>query len=179
MKRIISFFLLLVFAFNLVGVAILFKVQQYSVKQEIKRQIQRGVPEAELCAIRVDAQNDAEVWWLEEDEFFYRGAMYDVVKKRDLGKGETVYFCINDVLEKKLYDNLDALVGKHPPGSKHLGDIAKKLVDFLASLYFLEKDSFTFHRTFISAANWFLTLDYASVFLSLSSPPPQMPWVRA
>ena len=163
----------MVFAFNLAGVTILFKVQQNQIRSTIKRQIQWGVREDELCAIRVDEENDAEVWWLEEDEFFYRGAMYDVVKKRTLSENETVYYCINDVLEKKLYDNLDGLVSKHPPGSKHLGDIAKKLADFLASLYFLDKDAWTFPLIFASAAKWFLTIDYASVFLSLPSPPPQ------
>ena len=173
MKRIISFFLLLVFAFNLAGVTILFKVQQHQIKSTIKRQIQGGGRKDELCAIRVDEENDADVWWLEEGEFFYRGAMYDVVRKRVISEKETIYYCINDVLEKKLYENIDALAGKHPPGSKHLGDIAKKLVNFLASLYFLEKESFVFRSTFTYAAGWFLTIDYASVFLSLSSPPPR------
>lgn len=101
-----------------------------------------------------------------------------MVKKRTLSENETIYYCINDVLEKKLYDNLDALVSKHPSGSKHLGDIAKKLVNFLASLYFLEKDDFNFNPNFISGVKWFLTIDYASVFLNLPSPPPQSSGAR-
>lgn len=173
MKKAFSIFLLIVFSFNLAGVAILFKIQQFQIRREIKRQINQGIPDNELFAITVSEANASELFWLEDDEFFYQGALYDVVRKNALNDTDVEYYCVNDVLEKKLYANLDALVKHHKSGSHPLGDIVKKLYSFLAGLYFKDREAPSFQRLVTSGICWVFSNTYQSVFLSITSPPPQ------
>lgn len=97
----------------------LFRVQQYQIRRDIKRQIMRGIPDEALCALSLSEANASEFFWLEDDEFFYRGSMYDVVRKVALSETEAVYYCINDVLEEKLFAHLDLLVKRHKSGQDH------------------------------------------------------------
>lgn len=161
------------FSFNLVGVTILFRVRQFQIRREIKSQIMQGVPDNELCAISVNKANASELFWLEGHEFFYQGAMYDVVRKTVLNDTETVYYCINDVLEKKLFTNLDILVKRQKSGHEPLGTLVKKLYQLLAGLYFKDRETVSFPGSIPSVLGWYFSTTYRSVFLSITSPPPQ------
>lgn len=173
LKKACSIFLLLVFSFNLVGVAIVFKIQQFQIRREIKHQIMQGVPDEKLCRISVSDVNASDLFWLEDDEFFYHGSMYDVVRTVALSETETVYYCVNDVLEESLFANLDALVKRHKSSQKPLSGFVKKLYQLLAGLYFKEKETLPFSVSAIVNSGWHYLTAYRSVFLSITSPPPQ------
>ncbi len=173
MKKACSVFLLFVFSFNLVGVAIVFKVQQFQIRREVRRQILRGVPDEKLCRISVSDANASDFFWLEDDEFFYHGSMYDVVRKVALSETETVCYCVNDVLEESLFANLDALVKRHKSSQKPLSGFVKKLYQLLAGLYFKEKETLPFSVGAVGNSGWQFLITYRSVFLSITSPPPQ------
>ena len=162
-------------SFNLVGVTILLKIKQFQIRREIKWQILRGVPDEKLCAITIREDNDSEFFWLEDDEFFYRGSMYDVVRKVPLSQTEAVYYCINDVLEENLLANLDALVERHKAGHEPLGGLMKKLYEFLTGLYCRAPEGVPFYRSLATKSNWYFSPTYRSVFLSTISPPPRIP----
>jgi hypothetical protein len=164
-----------VFSFNLVGVAIIFRVQQFQIRRQIKYQIMQGVPDDELRAIHVSKTNASELFWVEDHEFFYRGAMYDVVRKTVLSDTETVYYCINDILEKKLLTHLETLVKDQKSGNGPLGTLVKKLYQFLSGLYYTDRDTASFPSSRItSILSWHFFTAYRSVFLSIPSPPPQV-----
>ncbi|MPR33885.1 hypothetical protein [Salmonirosea aquatica] len=175
MKKACSIFLLFVFSFNLVGVTILFKVQQFQIRCEIKRQILRGVPDEKLYAIPVSEANASDFFWLEDDEFFYQGSMYDVVRKVALSETEAVYYCINDVLEKNLFANLDALIKHSKPGHEPWSNMVKKLYNFLAGLYFKDQEAIPFRSILNFRSSWYFFNTYRSIFLSITSPPPRTP----
>ena len=173
MKKACSILLLFVFSFNLVGVAIIFKVQQFQIRREIKRQIMRGIPDEELCVISVNQANDAELFWLGDDEFFYHGSIYDVVRKVTLSETEATYYCINDTLEENLFANLDTLVKRQKTSREPWGGLVKKLYQLLAGLFFKSQETISFLHKSPSKIGWYFSVTYRSVFLSIASPPPQ------
>lgn len=89
-----------------------FKVQQYEVRKEIKTRIKQGVPIDELVRIEVTAHNAHELDWEHSREFRYRGTMYDVVRTQVVDAQTTVYYCVNDDQETELFAELDQLVQK-------------------------------------------------------------------
>ena len=109
MKRILSILFLFVFLFNLAGYFIVFEVRQYSAKQEMKIFIKNNIPENELTKIIIPnselTSSSSEFRQTEENEFVYQGKYYDIVNKKTDGNN-TIFYCINDKNEEKLFEEL-------------------------------------------------------------------------
>ena len=110
MKRIVNIICICAVVFSTIGINIIFPVQQYLIKKEIKRKIKNSLTANELTLITVDSSNEKEVDWEDGKEFHYRGNMFDVVKKKENQNGSVSYFCINDTQEKELFVNIHTLV---------------------------------------------------------------------
>jgi hypothetical protein len=172
LKRTFSILFLCVFGFHLTGLFLVFKVQQYQVRKEIKQQIKLGVPEDELARITVTSDNEHLLDWEHDKEFRYKGTMYDVVKKEVIDTNTVVYHCITDKQETKLFTNLDQQVRKEME-TKNKGNDMKDLLNLLSISYsqpvkttwsIQQKDlNTTFRYTFY----------YTSPLLEITSPPPE------
>jgi hypothetical protein len=115
MKKTLAIFIIVLLLFNSMGYYIVFKTMQYAIKKEIKNSIKQGVPDKNLSLIKVavnDEQNQAEIEWLEEHEFRYRGQMFDVVRS-SLSNDTSYYYCINDKQEEQLFSSLDKQIEHH------------------------------------------------------------------
>lgn len=95
--------LVLVMLWAMAGVNYQFLVQRNAIRKEIKKKIKEGVSEKEMQVFYLPyIENDPGFRWENDHEFFYRGSMYDVVKR----EGEKLQ-CINDDQESILFRNLD------------------------------------------------------------------------
>ncbi|MCK6649467.1 MAG: hypothetical protein L6Q66_07415 [Bacteroidia bacterium] len=173
MKRTIAILLFFVFTFNIAGVIVVFKLQQFSIRREIKRQIKRGVSDEELHVIIVNTENSEELSWQKENEFIYKGAMYDIVKKETLADSSIAYYCINDKQETELFAHLDELIRKDMDHRSPVGKTAKKLFQVLSSIFPNEQLALPLHSSKPVLLNNSYINNYSTPDISLSSPPPR------
>ena len=163
---------MLLFTYNIGGVFIAYRFEQYSIRKEIKKQIKEGVPQNELTTILCTKKNESEIIWQNEKEFLFHGNLYDVVRKEILANGDTRYECINDKQETELFVSLDKKVGKQLD-ARHKGDSAAK--SLFSALYFskLIPLSFALIQPILLQKIHFSETKYFVPFLEINSPPPQ------
>ncbi|WP_031428373.1 hypothetical protein [Flavimarina sp. Hel_I_48] len=174
MNKIISLFLTIIFAFNILGPILLFKVHQYEVRKQSILRIKKGLPDAHLAQIAVGRENSKHLLWLGDDEFRYRGKMYDVVRAQQVNNGNIIYYCYAGSQESFLYSRL----------SKHLKDAKKNkknrsLTAKITFKYLSRKNTYTViedqefsidHiRSFFNYSS-----HYSSPTLKISAPPPKV-----
>lgn len=128
------------------------------------------MPESELSIVVASKENIPKIKWVDQNEFRFEGNLYDVVKAEQNQNGETIYKCINDTQEKKLFSKLDELIHNAFEGkSKNNSKIAKHLVkDYLFNTLLLNG---VFPVNGI--AYNLVTEVEESCFLASTSPPPQ------
>lgn len=169
LKKLLAFILICIFLYNQAGYLIAFKLRQQEIRSEMKSRIKRNVPEQELTAIRIEAGNESALDWEKEDkEFEYKGNLFDVVRKESV-KGATIYYCINDAQEEKLFDDLDEHVRRHmndtPVNEKQQ---LKAMKDYFA------EELYTSPVTTCSFIKYPITHEAADTrFAPPSSPPPE------
>ena len=92
---------------------LIWHVQRGQVRHTIKQRIKAGVPEEERVTFRFSADQLRDLDWEEIDrEFRLDGRMFDVVARRDLGKGTIELSCIDDKQETLLFAHLDAMTDR-------------------------------------------------------------------
>lgn len=94
------------------GPWLIFKVQQFALRSEIKQQIKAGIPDHDLVRIAIanawQTENNDRIEWEHGKEFRFDGQWYDVVKS-EAKQDSTVYLCIHDAKENQLFARLDAM----------------------------------------------------------------------
>ncbi len=172
-KRRICIFLLFIFAFNIVGVLVVFKVRQLIIRHEIKQNIKIGVSLDKLHIITVSKANHSELIWESDDEFRYKGDMYDIVKKEILNDSTIIYHCINDKQETELFANLDELVKKNMGKDNPVKHAAEKLFKVLSLIYLKDHISSELNELYNSGWYSMYNIHYVSPFIAIKTPPPQ------
>lgn len=172
LKKLTIFTLLFVFVYTLVGFYPVFLLRQHLVKNEIKQRIKQAVPENELSYIAINAENTGKIIWKNDHEFTYKGNMYDVVRVEKSSAGETVYCCINDIQEKRLFANLKTQIQNNFEGNnrndKKTNPLTHLIKDYLPYT--------SFHIACFSIAHVeFGRMDFRAEnqFLDISVPPPK------
>ena len=131
--------MLLLLVYNSAGHAIVFTALRYTVRQEIKALLKQGVPEGELHVLiipkSVEFDPNSSFQRIHEGEFRYEGKMYDIVR-RELRGDTTVYYCVNDVQEEKLFADLDEQIRSALPSST-----AAKSTSSIAALKLVIKEA--------------------------------------
>lgn len=173
LKQTISILLLFVFSFNIVGVVTVFKLQQFQIRRGIKRQIKRGLSEDDLHVITIHPKNSADLDWQEENEFIYKGDMFDIVKKEIRSDSSIVYYCINDKQEKSLFANLDEQVKKQTDRNSPTNQLAKKFFKFLSSIPLQEKNESASVEQNSSKLISLCENNYTSPEVGIEAPPPK------
>ncbi|MBI4535318.1 MAG: hypothetical protein HY708_03505 [Ignavibacteriae bacterium] len=125
-KKGFALIFLAVYLYNIVGYLAVFGVLQYRVKQEIKQVIKASVPADELIVIAVKEGEEYILDWIEDHEFRLNGKLFDIVRQQ-VSSDTTYYFCINDVQEEKLFENLDEHVRNHINSHGQQGKSAKDI----------------------------------------------------
>jgi uncharacterized protein (UPF0333 family) len=171
LKKIFSLVFLIIVLFNVVGYFIVFKVEQFQVKSEIKSAIRAGLSTEALVIINIDKSDAGSIEWMEfGEEFRFKDNLYDVVKYTETKKTIT-YYCINDSREESLFSNLTEHINIHVATNNAQKD-SKKLNKHVIKLYFL-----TVQQSVLPATCMFInlppkTIIFASATIKKLIPPP-------
>ena len=173
MKKGLSILLLLIFALNLGGVLIVFKIHQFHIRREIRRQIKSGVSVEDMKVISVKAGASASLDWEDEHEFLFQGMMYDVIRRDTSADGTITYYCISDQQETTLFAGLEDSVRKSIKQENKFQDITKKVFSLSFNLYFennkifipIDNKEACLHRTSMNV--------YSAPHINIVSPPPR------
>lgn len=174
MKKIAIFSLLAIFLFNSVGYFIVFKVAQIEARKEIKTKIKLGLPDRELTSIEFPKSELSTIHWIKENkEFYFKGKLYDVVKK-DEKSSSIVFYCIDDKQEHALFASLDKHVDTFISSqSSKRNSPSKKLNNHVIKIYFANSFDFNFFTNSTILFHSFSTKNHPSEFQETSSPPPE------
>jgi len=115
MKRALTILLLILFTYNFLGAGFVYNFWLYSVKESVKERIEGDYSEKKkLIKVPVEWSEDSppEFQWHEEQEFEYRGQMYDVIRQEQHGN-EMWYYCHWDKAETELLNNLSQYVSNY------------------------------------------------------------------
>lgn len=124
-----------VLAYSQVGYYFIIRHSQSVQKGIIKEKILRQLKDDELEIISL-TDNYNKIYWEEEGkEFFYNGAMYDVVKTKTINN-KVMLYCINDKKEKNLIDDYN-LITKHNSSSDKKG---KNTFDSSVNLFVIDDE---------------------------------------
>lgn len=161
-------------AFNIAGTLILFKARQYSIREEIKKQLLSNYPTHKLHPISVSNKNKHEIIWQEKNEFSYKGKMYDVVFANSENDSCHIYWCIEDHEETNLYAGLNELVNRTIETDRTSGQSAKRLFKFLSELFLPEQTIvFSLHSPLQLPHHILPHSPYHSPWIDLFQPPPK------
>ncbi len=79
----------------MVGYFLVFEIEQFQIKSEIRSKIKSGVDTEYLTIITIDKKNSGSIEWIEEkEEMRYKDELFDVVKFTENEKTIS-YYCIN------------------------------------------------------------------------------------
>jgi hypothetical protein len=174
LKRLITICILFTFIFNNFGYYIIFKTLQFKIRREIADKIKTTTQNDKFHVITVTNFTKSQLNWslFEDNEFEYKGVMYDVVRVTEKAKSFS-YYCITDTEESMLSNKLDKLIQAQLSHSKKTTDNHKSSdkhynIAITASLSNLTKLSTdTFRSPFLNCSVLMLPLD-------ISVPPPKL-----
>lgn len=109
MRAVPGILLVVLLLLQSVGTQVLFQVQRYSIRKEIKRTIKQGILEHELTYFTIHNKKDG-LQWMNDHEFAFHGRMYDVVSRKQLPGDSTELACISDDDETQLFAHLGNMV---------------------------------------------------------------------
>ena len=173
MKKLVSILLLLLFVYHGLAFYVFFLLARYEVRQTIKTQIKKGVPESELVIIEISPEDEKKglIRWIEDHEFIYKNEMYDIVRLKKKGTTK-VYYCINDHQEKVLMQNLDKQVQQFIT-TKTSSEKGKIKIIFQTD-YFISSHSYTFSYFYSQIKFPFDKISLKEIPQKVLSPPPNV-----
>lgn len=132
--------MVLAMIYGSLGYFVTFKILQYKIRKEVKRQIKFSIPENQLVNLyipkSVEFGGDGSFVRIHKGEFRYKGQMYDIIRYEDLGD-TTKYTCFHDVKESGLFDNLDKMVRENSPNNPK--QHTNQRLNSIISVLFFEK----------------------------------------
>lgn len=129
-KKPFVILLLVSFTVQITGYHLFFHYRQSDIKRAARQKLRQGIDPALTDVFRFPLGNNDPVNgpdWVEENEFFYKGEMYDVIDQRVEG-GHLVVRCLSDTREKDLIGHYKELV------KKDFGEKAKKRASLFVKL---------------------------------------------
>jgi len=110
LKKGLSILVLIVVLFNMTGFFVIFKIEQYQIRKEIKTQIKAGIPQSDLHKFSLSNHDYQRLEWIRQDIEFKSGInMFDIVRSEQFS--DSIYlYCVNDIEEATLFAQLDEMV---------------------------------------------------------------------
>jgi len=172
LKRAIAIFLLSIFIFSLEGSYIILKIQQYQIKKEIIHQIKQGVSENDLTSIIITPETEPQLNWKDNEEFSYKGTMYDIVHVEILDNNTKIYHCISDTQETKLIALYNKRLQKNEKNKNNRTNPVKLFQYLIKIIDLPQKEALAFLQK-NKQHNFAYTKDYSSISIDTLSPPPK------
>lgn len=174
LRKAFSVILLILFSYNLIGYYLIFKLQHFQVRKEIKHKIKQSVPAEDLVIIKIFEFESHRLYWTKaEKEFKFQGQMYDVVKK-EYGDNFTTFFCIHDFKDSHLFAQLDHHTDQYLSNSTEHKAQSQKLFRLWFKNYWFNRISLEKpFETPLNRKRFKKTSQYQSIHIDLLKPPPQ------
>ena len=165
----------MIFIYNLFGYYIVFQLVQFQVRDEVKTRLKYSVPESDLVLISIDDGSDSLLIWVKpEKEFRYQGQMYDIVKLKKT-KFKTLYYCLQDFKESKLFEHLDRHINNYIAHNPDQQNKTKNLLNTMAKVFFIPKDMlWIMKESFFTINDTYYIQNYQSISLDIGHPPPKV-----
>lgn len=103
MKKAIAIFFLLFFCLSQTANYVIYSINKWHIKNEVREEILAGVPDRYLE--RIEYNIDIE-WEEEGKEFSLKDEFYDVVRIKEIN-GKKILYCLNDKNEEQLVKNFE------------------------------------------------------------------------
>lgn len=159
--------------FSVIGYYPMYKMEQAAIRHAIKTRLKNGVDDSDLHYIVFESEDDIQ-WTRINKEFRIGNRMFDVVRRKEGDK--LAFYCINDVEEEQLFQQLDEAVNNslNDPKSpiQKTGKIVLRLLKAPCSKDVLDIDFIIFSedKKCIFEYRNFYSGDYSQI----STPPPQV-----
>jgi hypothetical protein len=102
LKKIAAIAVLFVFLVNTMGYFVVFKYNQYLVKQEMISRIRTGILHPDVVILKIlHPEQNQQFRRIEKNEFTFCGRLYDIVVERKTGD-TTIFYCLHDNKEESL-----------------------------------------------------------------------------
>lgn len=167
--------MLIVVIYNMTGIFIVFKIEQYHIRKDIKHQIKAGIPKDELHFFSFSQNEYEQLEWIRPDiEFRLGNNMFDIVRVENFQDSIQLY-CVNDKEEAILFAQLDEMIRKKMEQESNTSDSPlSKVVKIFKSVYTSDLFcyQFTTQSSQISSDYHDLNSFYSSPFIENSTPPP-------
>ncbi|MEP7321254.1 MAG: hypothetical protein ABI761_05020 [Saprospiraceae bacterium] len=173
MKKGLSILLLLVFALNLGGILLVFKIHQFQIRCEIRRHIRSGICTEDMKVISIKPDAAGSLAWEDENEFLFQGMMYDVVRRDTSADGSINYYCISDDQETILFAELEESIRKSNKQENRSQELTKKFFSLFFNLYFEKNTTFFTAADLNACLHWNVFIAYSAPYLNIVSPPPR------
>ena len=170
--QIIITSLLLIFVFNNFGYWFCFKMEQAGIKQEMFEKTKQALPNAELISLTIPLAESNTISWQDNNEFTYKGEMYDVVRTEKTVDNTIVYYCLSDAKEEALYTNLNTHIKGNLYGDKSNGKHSNDLLKLFSQTYFNNVQEFYFFEQANNTVPLLTSITYTSIKLDILCPPP-------
>jgi hypothetical protein len=172
-RKVFSLILLFIFLLNIIGFYPIFLIKQQLLKKDLRLLMNQTVIHNKTVILTFNLKENRKLKWINNNEFFYEGNLYDVLQQRTEIDGTVYYSCFNDSKEKRLIVQLDEEINRqvenHTKDSHSRKDLTKNLI----KEYLQEKSDISF----LSVANDVGYSKQVPIYTSLSeeiqSPPPK------
>ncbi|HMQ46054.1 MAG TPA: hypothetical protein PKA00_01200 [Saprospiraceae bacterium] len=172
MKYFASILLLASLLLPSAGTFFWLKLRKEAIRESIKLEIQRGIPDEKLVELRF-SQEDARQYlrWEHDREFEFQGLMFDVISTKK--EGDTlIYRCFWDEQESAINRQLNELANKGLANDTENKQLQRRLLDFFKSLYFASPPPFFTNTPGNRQEEWFFNRKYSSPDHFLIPSPP-------
>jgi len=139
-KKILSFFLIAIFAINIFGAFFIYKVQQAKIRYEAS--LVQNYNEKDLVHIIITNDNLHLLNWQREGEFSFKGHFYDIVDYYVENDTIIHYNCIPDVKETKLLADYKKVENQGDKTSKKSSKSAKRSLKQFNQIYYTSLNGF-------------------------------------
>jgi hypothetical protein len=153
------------------GFYIIFTTLQYRIREEIKHNciLQSNDP---VLVVFKFPMNDLKPSWINDREFRLNGKLYDVIHIKKNGDC-TIYYCLNDESEEKLFASLDNHIRDFLSDKQSSGKKTKS-INFGKIVFFIKEFNINYYLPQNTIRNAkFLDL-YKNIISEVLSPPPEI-----
>ena len=118
LRKLFTLLLLVVVLLQITGAYFVFKFQQTELKLEMKHYLSLHPENPSITTFEFTLSKADQLQWEDENEFKYKGEMYDVITRKVVGD-KLVIQCIADKKETKLLKSFEEIMKHQSRGSKN------------------------------------------------------------
>jgi hypothetical protein len=172
LKKSVAVFLVFIFFYNISGYYLAFNFCQTRIKNFVQSQI-KEMDSEDLILIVLSPLEKNNIQWENNDEFRFKGKMYDVAFRKQENNKFYLY-CYNDLREEHLFTSLKKHIKNHIDNSaaqKNSKTILKSAVSFFYAIPDTSKIFCFYYEVKIKDLNIF---PLENIFIEFPSPPPKL-----